>query len=72
MNEKWSGNLMFLFCALSLIPLFGWIVGGLHLNKEKNTEERRQQAFVLIVISTISFVFSQLMGVSLLVLLFDW
>jgi hypothetical protein len=56
LKEGWNIGLMILLCILAfLCPLFGWIFGGCNMNKEKYTEGRRNQAFALIIIASISF-----------------
>ena len=58
-EKKWSlptGD-MILLCFLSVIPLFGWIFGGISMSKA-HSEGRRTQGLVLIIISSVSFVLS--------------
>ena len=52
LQEPWSGGVMFLFVLLSLaIPLFGWICGGLNMDKRKHSDGRRGQAIGLIIMA---------------------
>ncbi|MDR1385137.1 MAG: hypothetical protein LBJ67_15000 [Planctomycetaceae bacterium] len=56
-KTAWNAGLIILFCALSFFcPIVGWILGGLNLNKEKNSKGRRKQAAALIIIGVASFV----------------
>ncbi|MDR1483351.1 MAG: hypothetical protein LBT09_00855 [Planctomycetaceae bacterium] len=56
-KQGWNAFLMVIWILLSFFcPLFGWIMGGINLNKEKNSEGRRAQAIALIVIATVGFV----------------
>ena len=57
-KKDWNTGLMILWCFLSVIPLFGWILGGINMSKTHHSEGRRKQALVLIIISSVSFVLS--------------
>jgi len=47
---------MILLCIVAVImPLFGWIIGGLNMNSTKHSKERRQQALALIIIGVVFF-----------------
>ena len=56
MKQQWTGGEMVLFCILAfIIPLFGWILGGMNINKDNNSPERVGQAQTLLIIGTVSF-----------------
>jgi hypothetical protein len=52
--EKWDVGGMVALCILAcFIPLAGWIIGGINIG----SQERRQQAIILIVIASCAFIF---------------
>ena len=55
LKAGWDGCLfVVIFCVLSFcIPPVGWILGGLNLSREHNSDARRQQAIALIIIASI-------------------
>jgi predicted nucleic acid-binding Zn ribbon protein len=56
-KQGWNAFLMVIWVLISfLCPLFGWIMGGINLNTEKNSEGRRNQAIALIIIVSAGFV----------------
>lgn len=63
-SPPWNSVVMVFFCILSaLFPFFGWIVGGISLNK-RNSESKRSQAKKLLIIATVMFVIYFLIGLS--------
>ena len=64
MKEEWPGGAFVAFCILAfLVPIVGWIMGGINLNKDNNTQARIGQAQILLVIATVSF------GIGMLILM---